>query len=131
MDRPSKKRTLRNDLLLIAALLAVAAVIGAYLLFFRSSGDLVKVTVEGKEYATYSLNENLTVDILTGKESKQLNRLVIKDGKAHIETATCPDGICAAHSAIFRDGESIICLPHEVVVTVVATPSEDAPDAVG
>ena len=55
-------------------------------------------------------------DIHTGKDG--LNRLVIKDGKAWVETASCPDGICAAHKPIHREGESIVCLPNKVVITV-------------
>ena len=132
MEQPiTKKRSVRNDIILILSLLTVAAMIGAYLIFFRGNGDVVKVTVDGKEYGTYSLSENISVDIRTGKNDEQLNRLIIKDGKAHVERATCPDGICAAHSPIYRDGESIVCLPNKVVITVIADNTEDAPDAVG
>ena len=79
---------------------------------------MIRVTVDGEEYGTYPLSEDAEVEIRTGKNGEQLNRLVIKDGVAYVETATCPDGICAAHKPISRDGESIICLPHKVVVAV-------------
>lgn len=121
------RRHLRNDLILIASLLAVAAIVAACLLLFRGNGDAVTVTVDGKAYGTYPLSQDMTKDIKTGEG--QLNRLVIKDGKAYVERATCPDGICAAHRAIHRNGESIVCLPHRVVITVESG-SGDAPDAV-
>ena len=121
-----KKR--RNDLILIAVLLAVAALGLMYLFLLRKSGDTVRVTVNGELYGVYSLAEPLTEDILTGED--RLNRLVIRDGKAYVERATCPDGICAAHHPIFRDGESIICLPHGVVVTVITGKPSDSPDIV-
>lgn len=121
-----KKR--RNDLILIAVLLAVAALGLMYLFLLRKSGDTVRVTVNGELYGVYSLAEPLTEDILTGED--RLNRLVIRDGKAYVERATCPDGICAAHHPIFRDGESIICLPHGVVVTVITENASDSPDIV-
>ena len=35
-----------------------------------------------------------------------------------MEKADCPDQVCVRHSAISRNGESIICLPHEVVVSI-------------
>ena len=35
-----------------------------------------------------------------------------------MEWAECPDQICVKHRAIFREGESIICLPNEIVVTI-------------
>ncbi len=39
--------------------------------------------------------------------------------------ADCPDGICANHKPIHKTGESIICLPHKVVVTVISDKSND------
>ena len=121
---------LRNDILLVAVLLLLAMVGGAYLFLFRESGDTVKVTVDGKAYGTYLLSQDRVEDIRTGEDGEQLNRLVIRGGKVFVETATCPDGFCAHHRAIFRDGESIICLPHRVVITVVAEKTVDAPDVV-
>ncbi len=125
-----KKRHLRNDILLIAALLLVAAIGGIYLLLFRGNGNTVTVTVDGKPYAEYALSENITEDIYTGANGEHCNRLVICDGKALMENATCPDGICVAHRAIFRNGESIVCLPNRVVVTVTTVADTDAPDIV-
>lgn len=91
---------------------------------------MVKVTVDGELYGVYSLSQNMTEDIHTGEDGQQLNRLVIRDGKAFVENATCPDGICAAHRSISRNGESIVCLPHRVVITVAAAETDDAPDIV-
>lgn len=115
----------RNDLVLIVLLLLVCAVGMVYLFVFRSGGDRVKVTVDGELYGIYSLSEPQTVEIRSGDN---LNRLVIRDGKADVESASCPDGICADHRPVFRDGESIVCLPNRVVITVITEDSTDAPD---
>ena len=114
----NKKIKKRNDVILIAAILALAALAALILLLTRTDGDQVIVTVNGDVYESYSLTKDIEVDIRTGENGDQLNRLIIKDGKAHVESATCPDGICAAHKPISHDGESIICLPHKVVITV-------------
>ena len=128
----NKKRKLKNDVILIGTLLVVLVLVGLALWLLRGEGDVVVVEADGKTYGTYALNIDRTVEIRTGEGGKELNLLVIKDGKAHVETATCPDGICAAHRPIFRQGESIICLPHKVVITVIkAELSDDAPDIVG
>ena len=128
-QKTTNKRHVRNDIILVSVLLLFAIAFGIYLFFFRATGDSVKVTVNGKPYATYSLSENREVNIYT-RNNQQLNRLIVKGGKAFIETATCPDKICAEHRAIFRDGESIVCLPNRVVVTVIKSDKTDAPDAV-
>ena len=131
MCRPVKndpKRRVRNDVIFIAALLAVIAIAGACLYLFRGEGDTVTVSVNGKVIATYPLGVDRVEDIRTDGDG--LNRLVIKDGKAWVETASCPDGICAAHKPIHREGESIVCLPNKVVITVKTADNADSPDIV-
>ena len=117
-------------MILIICVLVVAAGLLVYLSFFRATGNTVTVTVDGKEYGVYELTENNTVDIITGEDRQHHNRLVIKDGKAYMEDASCPDGICVAHKPVFRDGESIICLPNRVVVTVNLSDRADSPDII-
>ena len=124
-----KKRHLRGDILLIGGLLLAAAIAFACVFLLRGDGDSVRVTVDGELYGVYALSQDVTVNIRTA-DGEANNRLVIRDGKAQVETATCPDGICAAHYPIFRDGESIVCLPNRVVITVVTAQSGDAPDVI-
>ena len=80
--------------------------------------DRVEVTVDGKLFGSYSLQTDQRIEI---PSENGFNLLVIEGGRAHVEEASCPDGICAAHRPIKRDGESIICLPNKVVVTVYRT----------
>ncbi len=122
-NSPSRRR---NDFILIAVLLLCAAAGAVYLFLFRGSGDTVRVTVDGEHFGTYSLSEPRTVEIPS--EDGGLNRLIIRDGKAQMEYATCPDGICVAHPPIFRDGESIVCLPNRVAVTAITEGEDDGPD---
>jgi hypothetical protein len=120
------KRKRRNDLVFIAVLAAVVMLAGAGMYFLRGTGDTVTVTVDGSLYGTYPLSVDTVVELTT---DSGYNRLVIRDGQAVMETADCPDGICAAHRPISRMGESIVCLPHKVVVTVV-TAADNGPDIV-
>ena len=128
MEKAEKKRLRRNDVIFIVALLLVVAVAGACLYLFRGEGDTVTVSVDGKVVATYPLDVDRVEDIRTDTDG--LNRLVIRDGKAWVETASCPDGICAAHKPIHREGESIVCLPNRVVVTVQTADPAEQPDIV-
>ena len=128
MEKTEQKRLRRNDVIFIVALLAVIAIAGACLYLFRGEGNTVSVSVDGKVSATYPLNVDRVEEIHTDNDG--LNRLVIKDGKAWVETASCPDGICASHKPIHREGESIVCLPNKVVITVGTTDSDDGLDVV-
>lgn len=119
----------KNDMIFIAALLIAVMLFGAIYYFCRGEGDAVTVTVDGVLFGEYSLSTDRTVEIQTGEHQDQLNLLVIENGQARVVEASCPDGICAAHKPISRSGESIVCLPHRVVVTVKAT-DPDAPDII-
>lgn len=122
-------RKFKNDVIFIAAILAVVAIAAAALYLFRVEGSAVKVEVNGTLVGTYPLSMDREVEIKSGPDGSQRNILVIRDGKATVTSATCPDGICAAHRPISRAGESIVCLPHGVVITVIGGNGEE-PDIV-
>ena len=113
----------RNDLILVGVIVGVLLAFGAGLLLFRTEGDRVVVSVTGEQYGSYPLAKNAVIDIVTGKDGEQINRLVIKDGKAYVEYSNC-DAIhgeaCTKKKPIMYDGESIICRPHMVVIEIDA-----------
>ena len=119
---------MRNDIIFIAILCAVISIGALCLYLFRTDGNTVNVIVDGETYGIYSLYENIKVEILTGEAKTNKNTLVISDGKAYVSEANCPDGICSAHKPISHNGESIICLPHKIVIEVVT--EEVTPDII-
>ena len=122
----SKSRKIRNDILFIAAILLLLLVAGLAILLFRTAGNTVVVTVDGKNYAEYPLNVDREVEI---RSNLGENLLVIEDGKAFVKSASCPDGICSDHRPIGYNGESIICLPNKVVVKI-QTQDQTQPDII-
>ena len=125
----SGKLRLKNDIIFVFGLLAVIFIVCAVLFVTSEDGVTVTVSVDGKPYATYSLSENITADIRSGDDFSGLNVLIIDNGTAYVSEASCPDGICAAHKPIKRSGESIICLPNRVVISVSAE-NGNAPDII-
>lgn len=118
----------RNDKILIAVLLAVAA--SFFLLyqgFIKESGNWVVVTVDGIEYKTLSLMENTTLAIEGANGGK--NHLIIEDGAVRMDEASCPDQVCVHQRPISFNGESIICLPNKVIIKVEGGKEDDV-DAV-
>ena len=115
MTEIKNNKKIKNDIIFIAALLLVLAILGGCLLLFREEGRTVKVTVDGQLYGTYSLDQNQTVEI---KTENGCNILVIENGTAKISEATCPDGVCSSHRPIRFSNSSIICLPNKVVVAI-------------
>lgn len=112
----------KNDWLLAGGILIAAFGLLFFRFLFGAEAGQVVVTVDGKEYGVYELAEDRTIEI------GGTNRMVIKGGKVKMEWADCPDQICVDHREIGRDGESIICLPNKIVITVK---SEDIPELDG
>ena len=50
--------------------------------------------------------------------TKGYNKVVIENGSVHMADADCPDQYCVQHAAIHAGHETIICLPHELVVEI-------------
>lgn len=122
---PQKRR--RNDLLLLAGILLAVAVFALVYTLTRKEGGYAAVIQNGTETARYSLSEEQEIPIADGETVTNL--LVIRDGKAYMAEATCPDQICVEHRPVSKAGETIVCLPHELVIKIVAS-EPDAPDMV-
>lgn len=115
----------KQDFIVIAALLCVAAVIFAALHFGTNKGTYVQIQVDNKVVDTLPLNENTEKVIKTDNGS---NTLLIQDGYACITQADCPDKICVHHRKISQNGESVICLPHKLVISIVNERDSDEID---
>lgn len=114
----------KADFIVIVAVLAVAGVLVFFLYFVNGdSGKYVRVESNGKVVDIVELDKDFEKQYDFNGET---NTLVIKDGKADIVEANCKDEICVNHIPIHRAGESIICLPHKLVVTVVDEMDNDS-----
>ena len=92
----------------------------------QKEGGQAVVYVDGEASATYSLEQDGEYEIETDGGR---NVLVIKDGEADMTEADCPDGLCVKQHSISKNGETIVCLPHKVVVEVISA-EESGLDAV-
>ena len=72
------------------------------------------ITLNKEVYGYYDLNKNQTIHI--NKE----NTLKIENHKIRMISATCPDHLCIKQGTINKKGQSIICLPHKLIVEVVS-----------
>ncbi len=111
-----KKR--KKDLIFIFSILIVAVFL---LLIQRVYGnaqgeaDMVKITVDQKLYGTYDLNKNQTITI---QNDSGINTIQIQNKEVWMEEADCPDGYCKEQGHISKNKQTIVCLPHKLVVEI-------------
>lgn len=113
----------RNDRLLAAGIFLIAILLFAGRLMRQSAGSEIEILMDGESLGIYSLDQDQTIEI------GGTNRVVIAEGKARMEWADCPDQLCVHMNPIAKSGETLVCLPNEVIVRVVRA-KEEAYDAI-
>ena len=123
-----KKR--KKDLIFIFSILIFAVFL---LLIQRVYGnaqdeaDLVKITVNQKLYGTYDLNKNQTITI---QNNFGINTIQIQNKDVWMEEADCPDGYCKEQGHISKNKQTIVCLPHKLVVEISDVSEKSESDSV-
>lgn len=107
----------KQDIYLVLIFLIIGLAAFFWMTFQKKEGENVQVTVDGTVQGYYSLHKDDRIEINGDGWS---NILTIQDGYAEMTEADCPDQICVRHKAISGIGETIVCLPHKVVVEVVS-----------
>lgn len=118
-----KDKKTRRDVIFIAALLLISALLFVFL-HHGEAGAGVVVSVKGEEIARYSLAESGTYSLNGGS-----NILVIENGEAYLSDADCPDKLCVRQGRVKYTGQCITCLPNKLTVTVFGA-EESGIDAV-
>ena len=111
-----KRTKYRLDIIIVLSVVVIGVVMLLALVFTQKSGEYVIVKMDGAEIARFELHSDAEYEI-KGDHGER-NLLVIKDGKAEIKEASCPDGLCVRTGKIDKEGQSIVCLPNKVVVEI-------------
>ncbi len=125
----------KNDVILGGGILIAALLLFLVMHLTRGEeGNQIQITVDGNVYGTYSLAKDQVIEV---KEKDFYNRIRIQDGKAYMEEANCPDGYCEEQGKISGRTQTIVCLPHKLVVEVMDadglendSASEQLPDTI-
>lgn len=118
----------RKDGIIIGVVLLLAGIMALAMYGGQgSAGEQVRIMIDGKEYGTYSLFVDRVIEV---ENEYGINHVVIAGGYVYMEEADCPDGYCIAHKAISRTNETIVCLPHKLVVEIHGEMKENDIDSV-
>ena len=113
------RKTILRDIILILAVLAAALVLLLVTGSHKKAGSYAVVMVRNHEIAKYSLADDGIYAINGGT-----NTIEIKDGKVRMTEADCPNRLCVRQGWISYAGQSIVCLPNELSVTIAGTEAE-------
>lgn len=105
---------------IIAIICVAVIVIISYItvnLLRNDEADTVVIYVDGKIEKKLDLNKNQEYKV---NVDNGYNIIRIKDKKAKIKESDCSNQTCVNTGTISKDGQTLICLPHKVEVTIVS-----------
>ena len=105
--------------------LVILAAAGCLLVFFqvarKPGGNCAEVRVDGVLKGVYALDRD---DIFEIRTEYGVNRVQIKDGEVSVIDADCAGHDCIQQGSIHLQNETIVCLPHKLVIEI--TKRDDA-----
>lgn len=102
------------DVITAVGVILIAILLLLSPLLWRESGTILVVSSPNGTQE-YTLAENREIEITSGEYTLCIE---ICDGAARVKESNCPDGICLATPAVSRAGESVICAPAGVRLSV-------------
>lgn len=78
------------------------------------------IKVNGEVVKTLSLKEEKTIPV---RGEGHTYTVEVQSGQVRVREADCPDQVCARTGFISRPGQSIVCVPGHLVITVAGTDS--------
>lgn len=111
----------KMDIVIIVLLLIISFT--PHLIFFKTSQKSSKnnyaiIKVDGKIHKKIDLsnvknNEKVNLNLPNGK-----NTLLIKNNSIQMKSANCNDALCVKQGNISKVGQTIICLPHKLIIEI-------------
>ena len=116
-------KMIKADVIAVGCVLLVAALFFCILYFKNSADAEVVIIQEGNAIGEYPLSEDRTISV--SDDENGFNLILISSGQVRVCDANCPDKLCIRQRAISKGGESIICLPHKLVVQIMSKEESD------
>ena len=112
----------KMDIVIIVLLLIISFT--PHLIFFKTSQKSSKnnyaiIKVDGKIHKKIDLSkvkksEKVNLNLPNGKN----NTLLIKNNNIEMKSANCNDALCVKQGNISKVGQTIICLPHKLIIEI-------------
>ena len=113
----------RLDIIVISVILALSLMVLLLMTVFKTEGASLVIEIDGQKVAEYSLSQNAVYELNGGT-----NVLTVENGTAYMSSSLCPDHICENKGRIKYVGQTIVCLPNKLTVTVAGEAADDDVD---
>jgi len=127
-------KTLKKlDIIIILFLLVLSFTpqfIFSKMLAINYKSTYANIKVSGKFYDNIPLSSFKGEQALIIKTKHGNNTILVKDGTIKVIDADCNDSLCVKQGLASKVGESIICLPHELIIEIKGDESDSSSDMI-
>lgn len=110
------KDTIKKRDIVLAAVLLILGITGVIIVKYGlKSGNTADVYIDDKLVQTIDMSVD---DEYTFQTDKGSNTVEVRNGAVSMKSADCPDKVCVRMGTKNRNGETITCLPHKLVIEV-------------
>lgn len=98
--------------------------------YMKSSDKIALIKQDGKVIDKVNLTKFTGTKELTVKtKDGHYNKIIIEKDKIRITDADCPDKVCVKTGPISQPGDTVVCLPHKLIVTIEGNKTKSEVDA--
>ena len=112
------------DVIVVASFLLLAVAVLGVVELIKTDGAYAEAVVDGEVVGKYPLSLDGVYSLNGGT-----NTITVKDGVAYMSFSDCPDHTCEIAGKVRHVGQTIVCLPNHLTVTIIGE-SEDSVDFV-
>ncbi len=107
----------RGDKILIIIILAIIGISLFQILKPDKTNKILVIRSDGKVIKQINLNTSKDTEFVVKSREGHLT-VEIKNGKVRVINSTCKDKLCIKEGWISRSGESIVCLPNRISISI-------------
>ena len=94
-------------------------------LYKNYSSTYANIKVSGKLYKNIPLSSFKGEKIIDINTPKGTNKILIRDNTVKIIDADCKDELCIKQGEISKVSQTLVCLPHELIIEIKGDESND------
>jgi hypothetical protein len=105
--------------IVIACIIVISSIgVFAYMNIVKGSHHVAEIKQDGKVIRTIDLDKIDTAEEIKITYKDGYNIIRIEKGRIRIVDADCPDKLCVKTGWITESGQSVICLPHKLIIKI-------------
>ncbi len=108
----------KGDYIIIISILLIVILSYAFVVYMDASAETKVLEIkQGEKISRYTLEPSYENRIKIEEDDKY-NIIDIKDGFVWVHDSNCKSRVCVNHKKISKVGETIICIPHKLVIEI-------------